>query len=232
MNHLGNFAAAGEATCRALFLGGVTRRFPRLRFAFLEGGVAWACQLYADLVGHFEKRGGERVRAYDPREIDRERMRALFDRFAPASFRRHADALEAALHLLADPDEDPAALDEFARCRIGRAEEIRDLFAVPFHFGCEADDPMNAAAFDRSRNPFGAKLKAIWGSDIGHWDVPDVREALPEAFELVERGLLAEEEFRDFVFANPVGLWTAGNRDFFRGTGLEHAVAKEIAARP
>jgi predicted TIM-barrel fold metal-dependent hydrolase len=51
LNHLGNFAAAGEATCRSLFLGGVTRRFPRLRFAFLEGGVAWACQLYSDLVG-------------------------------------------------------------------------------------------------------------------------------------------------------------------------------------
>ena len=28
-NHLGHFAAAGEAVCKALFLGGVTRRFPR-----------------------------------------------------------------------------------------------------------------------------------------------------------------------------------------------------------
>jgi predicted TIM-barrel fold metal-dependent hydrolase len=232
MNHLGNFAAAGEATCRALFMGGVTRRFPRLRFAFLEGGVAWGCQLYADLVGHFEKRGAGRVHAYDPREIDRARMRRLFDRHAPASFRRHADLLDASLQLLADPDEDPAGLDEFARCGIRRAEEIRELFAVPFLFGCEADDPMNAAAFDSRRNPFGAKLKAIWGSDIGHWDVPDVREALPEAFEPVERGLLAEEEFRDFVFAHPVDLWTAVNRDFFRGTAVEDAVEKEIAPRP
>ena len=30
-NHLGHFAAAAEATCRSLFLGGVTRRFPELR---------------------------------------------------------------------------------------------------------------------------------------------------------------------------------------------------------
>jgi predicted TIM-barrel fold metal-dependent hydrolase len=231
LNHLGNFAAAGEATCRALLLGGVTRRFPRLRFAFLEGGVAWACQLYADLVGHFEKRGGERVRAYDPRELDRERLRRLFDRFAPEGFRRHAEALDDSLHLLADPDEDPSGLDEFARCGITRAEELRELFAVPFAFGCEADDPMNAAAFDRRRNPFGAKLKAIWGSDIGHWDVPDCRRVLSEAYEQVERGLLDEEAFRDLVFAHPIDLFTAADRDFFRGTAVEDAVAKEIAAR-
>src|SRR5437763_940376 len=55
-NHLGNFAAAGEASCRGLFLGGVPMRFPELRFAFLEGGVAWACQLFADILGHYEKR--------------------------------------------------------------------------------------------------------------------------------------------------------------------------------
>src|SRR5205823_2095799 len=41
-NHIGLFAASGEALCKALFFGGVTRRFPGLKFAFLEGGVGWA----------------------------------------------------------------------------------------------------------------------------------------------------------------------------------------------
>jgi len=41
-NHLGNFAASAEAVCRGLFMGGVPKRFPRLRFAFLEGGMPWA----------------------------------------------------------------------------------------------------------------------------------------------------------------------------------------------
>ena len=41
-NHLGSFGASMEAQCRALFMGGVTRRFPELNFAFLEGGVGWA----------------------------------------------------------------------------------------------------------------------------------------------------------------------------------------------
>src|SRR6266436_3011436 len=54
-NHIGHFASAGHAVCKALFFGGVTRRFPDLNFAFLEGGVGWACMLYADLIGHWEK---------------------------------------------------------------------------------------------------------------------------------------------------------------------------------
>src|SRR5262252_1860707 len=58
-NHIGHFASAAEATAKSLFFGGVTRRFPELNFGFLEGGVGWACSLYADLIGHWEKRNRE-----------------------------------------------------------------------------------------------------------------------------------------------------------------------------
>jgi predicted TIM-barrel fold metal-dependent hydrolase len=51
-NHIGHFASAGHAVAKAIFFGGVTRRFPDMNFAFLEGGVGWACMLYADLIGH------------------------------------------------------------------------------------------------------------------------------------------------------------------------------------
>jgi predicted TIM-barrel fold metal-dependent hydrolase len=34
-NHIGHFAGAGEAVCKAIFMGGVTRRFPTLKFAYL-----------------------------------------------------------------------------------------------------------------------------------------------------------------------------------------------------
>ena len=47
-NHIGHFAAANHAACKAMFLGGVTRRFPGLNMAFLEGGAGWACLLYGD----------------------------------------------------------------------------------------------------------------------------------------------------------------------------------------
>src|SRR5262249_40570697 len=70
-NHIGHFAAASHAVCKALFLGGVTRRFPTLRFAFLEGGVGWACMLYGDLIGHWEKRNAKALEHTDPRALDR-----------------------------------------------------------------------------------------------------------------------------------------------------------------
>ena len=42
-NHIGHFAAANHAACKAMFLGGVTRRFQGLNMAFLEGSAGWAC---------------------------------------------------------------------------------------------------------------------------------------------------------------------------------------------
>jgi predicted TIM-barrel fold metal-dependent hydrolase len=69
-NHLGNFAVAQEGACRSLLMGGVTTRFPGLRLAFLEGGVAWATQLCADLLGHYEKRNRDVVGRYDESRID------------------------------------------------------------------------------------------------------------------------------------------------------------------
>src|SRR5436190_1376053 len=69
-NHIGHFASAGEAMAKALFFGGVTRRFPELNFAFLEGGVGWACSLYADLVGHWEKRNSQALENTNPARLD------------------------------------------------------------------------------------------------------------------------------------------------------------------
>ena len=70
-NHIGHFAAAGHAIAKALFLGGVTRRFPDLRFAFLEGGVGWGCQLFGDLIEHWERRGAKGMAHMDPDKLDR-----------------------------------------------------------------------------------------------------------------------------------------------------------------
>src|SRR5438093_1093946 len=116
-----------------------------------------------------------------------------------------------------------------AVCRSDRKEDLGDLFATPFSFGCEADDPMNTWAFDRRVNPFGARLNALFGSDIGHFDVPDMLEVLPEAYELVEDGHITAEDFRDFTFANAVRMWGAGNPGFFNGTVVEKAAAAVLA---
>ena len=229
-NHLGNFAAAGEAVCRALFLHGVPKRFPRLRFAFLEGGVAWAAQLAADLVGHYEKRNRDAIRSYDPARLDRVQLAALAGQYGAPRVVEKLGELGASLHLLSEPDEDPARLDEFAGAGVASAEELARLFAERFFFGCEADDPLNAVAYDRARLPSGSSLHALFGSDIGHWDVPDVAGVLHEAWELVEDGIVSEEDFRRFCFGSPVALWTANNPRFFEGTPVAEAAAKERRA--
>ena len=99
-----------------------------------------------------------------------------------------------------------------------------------FYFGCEADDPITAWVFDTRKNPYGGKLNAIFSSDIGHWDVVDMRKVTSEAYELVERGLLNEDEFRDFTFTNAARMWGSLNPDFFKGTVIESEAAKVLAA--
>jgi hypothetical protein len=95
-----------------------------------------------------------------------------------------------------------------------------------FYFGCEADDPINTWAFNTKVNPFGARLNVLFSSDIGHWDVPDVTEVVEEAYELVEKGLISEADFRDFVFTNPISLYAGMNPEFFNGTVVENEVSK------
>jgi predicted TIM-barrel fold metal-dependent hydrolase len=204
-NHLGSFAAAGEALCRSLFLGGVMHRFPRLRFAFLEGGVAWAATLCADLIGHWEKRHSDVIRQYDPARLDRPQLREFINRFGSDDVRARLDELDDALRLLSDPDEDREALDEFASSGVTSADEIRSTFAERCFFGCEADDPMWALAFAPQFH--ATPLRAMFASDLGHWDVPDARAVLPEAWELVERGLVSTADFRAFTFEHAVRLW-------------------------
>ncbi len=80
-NHIGHFGQAGEAVCKALFIGGVTRRFPSLKFGFLEGGVSWACSLYSDLIGHWKKRNPEALDEVIPANLDRDVMIDLVKKY-------------------------------------------------------------------------------------------------------------------------------------------------------
>ena len=78
-------------------------------------------------------------------------------------------------------------------------------------------------AFSARGIPFDAMLKPLYGSDIGHWDVPDMSEIVEEAYELVEHGLITERDLQSMLFDNAVTFWTANNPDFFKGTAIENA---------
>ncbi len=228
-NRIGHFAAAGEAVCKSLFFGGVTRRFPALKFAFLECGVGWACNLYSDLVGHWEKRNLEALEYTKPANLDRELLLELYGKYGGKMMEGKIDWVRNNLGLLEVDQEDPETLDELAACEIERAEDIRDLFLPHFYFGCEADDPMSAWAFNRKLNPFGGRLNALFSSDIGHWDVADMTEVVAEAHELVEKELITDDDFRDFVFANPVSFYAGVNPHFFEGTVVEAEAQKLLS---
>jgi predicted TIM-barrel fold metal-dependent hydrolase len=232
-NHIGHFASAGHAVAKALFFGGVTRRFPDLNFAFLEGGVGWACMLYADLIGHWEKRNRDALELTNPGRLDRAALLAYAEKYgreAMAAAVRRGEGLEGdgGSSALTGGIEN---LDDYFRCGVERKEDIRDRFVRPYYFGCEADDPVNGWAFNRAANPLGARLNALFSSDIGHFDVPDMADVVPEAFELVEHGLLSDDDFRDFMFANAVRFWGEVNPDFFHGTAVEKPAAQLLAAR-
>ena len=226
-NHVGSFAASAEAICKGLFIGGVPIRFPKLRFGFLEGGVAWAVMCYCDIVSHWQKRNGNAMLEFlNPARVDQKLFAELVARYA----RRKTEGDLATLQRFASsqsfPRDYPFPLDEFEKSGISKPEDIRDIFVERFYFGCEGDDPLNAMAFHPRGVPFDAKLKALYGSDIGHWDVPDMTEVAEEAYELVERGLMDEQSLRAFLFDNAITFWTANNPDFFKGSAVEREVER------
>jgi predicted TIM-barrel fold metal-dependent hydrolase len=232
-NHMGHFAASSEAAAKSLVLGGVMHRFPDLRVAFLEGGVAWAVQLLCDIAGHWEKRNPRSIGIYDPTAVDVDAFaRIVAEAGCPAPRRgtiskvhvsnRPGDRLDVGISERLRGEKGNAAPqpDEWARSGIDSPEDLRRLFVEPFVFGCEADDRLVAIASDPRLNPVGERLGAVFSSDSGHWDVPDIGQVLTEAYEGVDRGVLSEDDFRRFVFETSYRFY-AGDPGFFTGTVLE-----------
>lgn len=234
-NHMGHFAQSHHLTARSLFMGGVTARFPKLKFAFLEGGVGWACNLYGDIFGHWAKRNRKSMeRHLRPTLYNRAKARRLIEQYAGDNprFRKHLDDILAQNLDPVEPNISQEALaardpktDDYARAKIRNPRDIARRYAENFYFGCEADDPMTLMAFDRRA---GLRLKAMMGSDIAHFDVIDASEVLEEAWEMVEHEMLTEKDFREFTFTNVVELHAGMNPDFFTGTVVEKAAAREL----
>ncbi len=229
-NHLGHFAAAATVLCKSLFFGGVTRRFPDLRLAFLECGVGWAADLFAGTVERWEKRNKDVLKLVDPAKMDVDGLMELYARYGDALVEEKLQDIRAALPTTTlGLDKQPAHHDDFALAGIEQKTDLRDRFVPNFFFGCEADDRMNAVAFNEKLNPMGARFGAMLSSDIGHWDVMDMREVVEEAYELVEKELMTDANFRDFTFGNPVRFFAGMNPDFFKGTAVESEVAALLA---
>jgi predicted TIM-barrel fold metal-dependent hydrolase len=224
-NHISCLADGHVNLAKSLFLGGVTERFPTLKVGFLEGGVGWACSLLADLIGHWSKRNRDAMHAnLDPRRLDLNALGALVGQYGDEATREQWQNISLSMAQIADASQ---FYDEWAASGITREQDIVDKFVPNFYFGCEGDDPITAWAFQG--NPYGARLRAMFSSDIGHWDVPEMNLAFAEAHEAVEKGRITDADFKDFVFLNAARLHTGMNPDIFSGTNCEVAIAQAFA---
>jgi len=226
-NHVNGIASAHQMLCKSLFLGGVYRRFPTLRVGFLEGGIAWAAALLADLIGHWDKRGAHAIGGLDPAHLDVEAVLELVDKYGTPDMVRQRDRLGA--HLSREPGR-PAVLDEFAQAGITSVEDILEPFENRLSFGCEADDPLIGVGYGLNFEGRRAALRPIIGSDVSHWDAPVMNQVIVEAYELLEHGLLSPEQFKEFTFTNPIRLHGGANPGFFEGTVIESEAREVLGA--
>lgn len=219
-NHIGALAEKMYHQAKSLFMSGVTRRFPQLPIGVLECGVNWATTLMTDMVEHWEKRNGTAIHELSPDAIDWSLLVGLLEKHGEGLVPegRHRADLEADARLLPATGAPPAHLDDWRFVDAADEHELVSLFADHFYFGCEADDRTLAFAFSPA---LPKTLRPIFSSDIGHWDVTDMASTLAEAWDLVEDGLLTQEQFRAFVHDNPRSMLTAVAPDFFVGTAVE-----------
>jgi predicted TIM-barrel fold metal-dependent hydrolase len=220
----GHFAAVGEGTAKSLFLGGVTTRFPDLRIALLEGGVAVGVRVFGDLVSRFEKRGRAALDRLNPANLDAAELFRVAEKYAPNLTRYRPEQLVPGVSAV------DGQVDDFAQSGVTSVEEIRDAFCRNFFWGCEGDDPLVGLAYDRRVNPLGAQLRPMMGSDLGHWDVPSFTMPLVEAYELVEDGILTPEQFKEFVNTNAVRFYAGTGSSFFAGTAVQEDTERTQAA--
>jgi hypothetical protein len=228
-NHVGHFAESNHAFARGVFLGGLVRRYPILNFGFMEGGVSWACQMCADLIEHWEKR--RRAGLQYPSATNVAELHELIGRYGDQRLKASVEAIigsldafrpECSLEELARPEH---VVDDFEASGVNSKQDVRAVFTDNFYFGCEADDRATMWAFDPR---MGVRLRPVFSSDFTHFDVPDFREVIPEAFEMVEKRFVTEHDFREFTFTNAARLHTRNNPNFFKGTVVEQAVADEL----
>ena len=91
---------------------------------------------------------------------------------------------------LSDPADGDNLLDDFSKSGIACVTDVDDMFDR-FYFAREADDVYVALASDGVKFSQGSpQLKALFSSDIGHWDVPNAQDVVPGVRSWLADGLL------------------------------------------
>ena len=154
-NHIGSFAAGAEAAARSLFFGGVPRAVSPT-CASRSSRAAWrgrrACSPTSSATGRSATR--RPCCTTTPHALDRAQLAQLLRAVRHRPVRARADAPRLR-RCTCSRSRSPTArsLDEFAAAGIPARPTCTDIFADQYFFGCEADDPLNAIAFDARLQP-------------------------------------------------------------------------------
>ena len=234
-NHILAHATMQSQVLKSMLFAGIPRRFPTLRFAFLEGGVGWACDLLHHFEEHWEKRGARGLEHLDPRLMDQDLYDRLLEQYGMPVPQRTADGLvwRTGTFQMTNarpevPENATWVRDEFAQALLETEDQLLDIFEQQLFFGCESDDVSVYRATDVKGNALHARLRPLFSSDAGHFDLPDMRTAVPTSHQLVARGLLDDQEYAEFVFENAVRLYGGMNPEFFAGTAVEHEARRVL----
>ena len=104
----------------------------------------------SDLIGHWKKRNREALEEVNPANLDTAKLAKLVGQYGGRWVEQFRDNRKRSSDPICTPNIGGIKeLDDYAACGIKRPEDIRDLFVNNFYFGCEADDPLNAYAFNR-----------------------------------------------------------------------------------
>lgn len=228
-NHFGAHGSLMFEICKSILLGGICNRFPKLNFAFLEGGVLWACGLLNDLCEHWKKRNIKQIGQYDPRKIDTDQLKQLGDKWgyplvsSPKDIENgfYANRRESKMGDWSEPRQ----LDDFWRMNISDIDELSLQFENLF-FGCEGDDNTIRMAFD-GKNDINIKLQAMFSTDYGHWDADNPAGLAESSKKLIHEGIVTPQDYKLFACDNVIKLHGRNNPNFWQGTSVER-YASEI----
>jgi len=204
---------------KAMLMGGVTRRFPTLNFAFLEGGAAWAVIMLADVIARFEKRGGANIHNLDagaaptPRPSTNCSRNTAVPATPPTKY--GARRARCMTHI-------PRTSTSVWRLEAKTADDIVELF-VPASTSVAKPTtrPTRWAVTLGANSPAVCGCAPCSGPTPAHWDVPDARKGYPRLRTVEPRLDHCRLNFRDLrVRQTPSRLHGGMNPQFFDGTAV------------
>ena len=173
-NHIGHLAEGQHALCQVALPRRRDPPLPRAALRLPRGRRGVGGRALADLVGHWEKRNRE---ALGPPRPGQHRPRPASSSWSASTAARRTDGIDPALGALRRAPRTRRTLDEFAALRHRAARGHRRAVRPAVLLRLRGRRPAGHAPPSTPRSTRSARgCRPMFGSDIAHWDVPDMSE--------------------------------------------------------